>query len=58
MILTHNKMYNFEPYNVLLAIAVLLMTALVLQGHVYDNVKYLNLFSICLGLFSYHCCEE
>ncbi len=31
------KMYNFEPYNVLLAIAtnipVLLMTAFVLQGH-------------------------
>ncbi len=32
-------MYNFEPYNVLLAIAtnipVLLMTAFVLQGHIY-----------------------
>ncbi len=32
-------MYNFEPYNVLLAIAtniaVLLMTASVLQGHIY-----------------------
>ncbi len=30
------KMYNFDPCNVLLAIAtkVLLMTALVLQGHV------------------------
>ncbi len=32
------KMYNFDPYNVLLAIAtniaVLLMTASVLQGHV------------------------
>ncbi len=31
------KMYNFDPYNVLLAIAtnipVLLMTAFVLQGH-------------------------
>ncbi len=33
------KMYNFEPYNVLLAIAtnipVLLMTASVLQSHKY-----------------------
>ncbi len=34
-------MYNFEPYNVLLSIAtniaVLLMTASVLQGHRYDS---------------------
>ncbi len=34
-------MYNFDPYNVLLAIAtnipVLLMTAFVLQGHIYDG---------------------
>ncbi len=33
------KIYNFEPYNVLLSIAtniaVLLMTASVLQGHIY-----------------------
>ncbi len=33
------KMYNFDPYNVLLDsatnIAVLLMTAFVLQGHIY-----------------------
>ncbi len=33
-------MYNFDPYNVLLVIAtniaVLLMTAFVLQGHIYD----------------------
>ncbi len=33
------KMYNFAPYNVLLAIvtniAVLLMTASVLQGHIF-----------------------
>ncbi len=38
MIFGHKiKIYNFEPYNVLLAIAtnipVLLMTAFVLQGH-------------------------
>ncbi len=37
------KMYNFEPYNLLLAIAeniaVLLMTAFVLQGHLYDNFE-------------------
>ncbi len=32
----HNrKMYNFDPYNVMLSIAVLRMTASVLQGHVY-----------------------
>ncbi len=35
------KMYNFDPYNVLLTIAtniaVLLMTAFVLQGHKYDD---------------------
>ncbi len=34
-------MYNFDPYNVLLAIAtnipVLLMTAFVLQGHIYES---------------------
>ncbi len=45
MILIYNdfwhkiKMYNFDPYNVLLAIAtnipVLLMTASVLHGHIY-----------------------
>ncbi len=35
----NRKMYIFEPYNVLLVIAtniaVLLMTAFVLQGHIY-----------------------
>ncbi len=35
------KMYNFEPYNVLLVIAtniaVLLMTASVLQGHIFTE---------------------
>ncbi len=43
-------MYNFDPYNVLLAIAaniaVLLMTGFVLQGHIFDrlmNYKYENL---------------
>ncbi len=34
-------MYNFDPYNVLLAIAanipVLIMTASVLQGHIYQE---------------------
>ncbi len=37
-------MYNFDPYNVLLAIAtnipVLLMTAFVLQGHMYFMALY------------------
>ncbi len=40
------KMYNFEPYNVLLAIAtnipVLLMNASVLQGHKYR--VFVNIF--------------
>ncbi len=39
------KMYNFDPYNVLLAIAtnipVLLMTAFVLQAHIYDAIAWL-----------------
>ncbi len=38
MIFVKRKMYNFDPYNVLLSIAtnipVLLMTAFVLQGHI------------------------
>ncbi len=37
-------MDNFDPYNVLLSIAtnipVLLMTAFVLQGHIYDYILY------------------
>ncbi len=42
-------MYNFEPYNVLLAIAtnipVLLMTASVLQGHKYEKYRvFVNIF--------------
>ncbi len=39
-------MDNFDPYNVLLAIAtnipVLLMTAFVLQGHVYDLQQFIG----------------
>ncbi len=37
------KMYNFDPYNVLLAtnIAVLLMTAFMLQGHILCKQKLL-----------------
>ncbi len=37
MIWALKKMYNFDPYNVLLAIStnVLFMTAFVLQGHIY-----------------------
>ncbi len=45
-------MYNFEPYNVLLSIAtniaVLLMTASVLQGHRYDSFT-----DLCLMFCSY-----
>ncbi len=40
-------MYNFDPYNVLLVIAtniaVLLMTAFVLQGHILDGKKIWNI---------------
>ncbi len=39
-------MDNFDPYNVLLSIAtnipVLLMTAFVLQGHIYESIRILN----------------
>ncbi len=43
----HNrKIYNFDPYNVLLFIAtnipVLLMTAFVLQGHIIEVLHYIN----------------
>ncbi len=47
------KINNFDPYNVLLAIAtnipVLLMTAFVLQGHIY--IIKINLFWLFLKLF-------
>ncbi len=43
------KIDNFDPYNVLLAIAtniaVLLMTASVLQGHIY--VIHIHMYSGC-----------
>ncbi len=50
----HNrKMYNFDPYNVLLCIAiiilVLLMTAFVLQGHILNSVLLL-----CVNYNSYY----
>ncbi len=40
-------MYNFDPYNVLLAIAakipVLLMTGFVVQGHIiYNRIEYMH----------------
>ncbi len=39
-------MYNFDPYNVLLSIAtnipVLLMTAFVLQGHIWECKTYIS----------------
>ncbi len=43
-------MYNFDPYNVLLSIAtnipVLLMTAFVLQGHIYCYIYiYIRMIS-------------
>ncbi len=58
-------MYNFEPYSVLLAIAtniaVLFMTALVLQGHIHKQNKLADrrawiglstIFHICWSLFA------
>ncbi len=44
----HNsKIYNFEPYNLLLSIstniAVLLMTDFVLQGHIYHALNALHI---------------
>ncbi len=43
MIFVKIKMYNFDPYNVLLSIAtniaVLLMTGFVLQGHIMNLCK-------------------
>ncbi len=42
-------MYNFDPYNVLLTIAtnisVLLMTAFVLQGHIYVYINHSNVLN-------------
>ncbi len=63
------KMYNFEPYNVLLAIAtniaVLLMTAFVLQGHIYESGQCYNniyfdkehtfpIFLVCILKYSHN----
>ncbi len=49
MIFGIKKMYNFDPYNVLLVIAtnipVLLMTAYMLQGH----IQYSRTSPICLS---------
>ncbi len=44
------KMYNFDPYNVLLNIAVLLMTASVLQRDTYSSI--LMIFSIINWIIS------
>ncbi len=45
------KIYNFDPYNVLLAIAtnIPLMTASVLQGHIYSFIRDVQL---TFGLYS------
>ncbi len=44
-------MYNFDPYNVLLSIAtnipVLLMTAFVLQGHIWYDIDLC--YRLCVG---------
>jgi len=49
------KMYNFDPYNVVLSIAtdipVLLMTAFVLQGHIYQMSADVSL-TLCVLLCS------
>ncbi len=57
----HNiKKYNVDPYNVLLSIAtniaVLLMTASVLQGHIL-SINYMNGYFIYINSFS-QCLEQ
>ncbi len=48
-------MYNFDPYNVFLAIATWLMTASVLQGHICD----LSLDNMCnSNMILTYSCEE
>ncbi len=52
-------MYNFDPYNVLLAIAtnipVLLMTAFVLQGHILEYYSiYIYIIDLTLGLIYFY----
>ncbi len=56
------KMYNFDPYNVFLVIAtniaVLLMTASVLQGHIYTySFSFSTLKMSCL-IRCIACCTE
>ncbi len=55
-------MYNFDPYNVLLAIAtnipVLLMTAFVLQGHIYIfNICFINSVILIIKLYATYMCN-
>ncbi len=51
-------MYNFDPYTVLLSIAtnipVLLMTAFVLQGHIFPIMNYDTAWCVWVGLLSHH----
>ncbi len=53
------EIYNFDPYNVLLAIAtnipVLLMTAFVLQGHMNINIFkiYTECMYVCIYIYIY-----
>ncbi len=49
-------MYNFDPYNVLLSIStdipVLLMTASVLQGHVYSYQNDRSVYCVSKWMFA------
>ncbi len=43
-------MYNFDPYNVLLAIATnILMTGFVLQSHIYLQSQYKDIHQLEMG---------
>ncbi len=49
------KIYNFNPYNVFLVIATWLMTAFVLQGHIFD----LSFDNVCnSNMILTYSCEE
>ncbi len=59
--MAYNKNDNFDPYNVLLAIAiniaVLLMTAFVLQGHIlipYSALAFLHPLILHIAKLNYY----
>ncbi len=61
MIFGIKKIYNFDPYNVLLAIAtnipVLLMTSFVVQGHIYAFGRCFFILRKSHWVESIHLCQ-